>query len=119
MGAKRVEIAMDYRTILVAVSGGSASVGAVELACRLAHRFASHLEALHVRIDARELAVVPADGFSLPLAGNIIEFAIRDAAENAARARAVVDAARPADPRGAAAARYEPGAVAAADPRLA
>ena len=84
---------MDYRTILVAVSGGSASVGAVELACRLAHRFASHLEAFHVRVDARELAFVPADGFSAPLAGNVIELAIKDAAENAARARAIVDAA--------------------------
>jgi nucleotide-binding universal stress UspA family protein len=93
MGAKRVEIAMDYRTILVAVSGGSASAGAVEIACRLAHRFSSHVEAFHVRLDARELAFVPADGFTVPLAGNVIELAMQDAAENAARARAIVDAA--------------------------
>ena len=84
---------MDYRTILVAVSGGSASAGAVELACRLAHRFSSHLEAFHVRLDARELAFVPADGFSIPLAGNVIELAMQDAAENAARAKSIVDAA--------------------------
>jgi nucleotide-binding universal stress UspA family protein len=84
---------VDYRTILVAVSGGSASVGAVELACRLAHRFSSHVEAFHVRVDVRELAFLPADGFTLPLAGNVIELAMQDAAESAARARAVVDAA--------------------------
>jgi nucleotide-binding universal stress UspA family protein len=84
---------MEYRTILVAVSGGSASAGAIELACRLAHRFSSHLEAFHVRLDARELAFVPADGFSAPLAGSVIELAMQDAAENAARAKAIVDAA--------------------------
>src|SRR5215470_8976484 len=87
------EIAMDYRTILVAVSGGSASAGVVELACRLAHRFSSHLEAFHVRVDARELAFLPADGFSVPLAGNVIELATQDAAEHAARAKSIVDAA--------------------------
>jgi nucleotide-binding universal stress UspA family protein len=84
---------MEYRTILVAVSGGSASVGAVDLACRLAHRFSSHLEAFHVRLDARELAFLPADGFSVPLAGNVIELAMQDAAEHATRAKSIVDAA--------------------------
>ncbi|HEV2546546.1 MAG TPA: universal stress protein [Stellaceae bacterium] len=84
---------MEYRTILVAVSGGSASAGAVELACRLAHRFSSHLEAFHVRVDARELAFLPADGFSVPLSGNVIELAMEDAAANADRAKSIVDAA--------------------------
>jgi len=84
---------MEYRTILVAVSGGSASAGAVELACRLAHRFSSHLEAFHVRLDARELAFVPADGFGVPLAGNVIELATQGAVANAARAKSIVDAA--------------------------
>jgi hypothetical protein len=42
---------MGVRTILVAASGGTASNGALELACRLAQRFDAHLEGLHIRID--------------------------------------------------------------------
>lgn len=42
---------MQFRTILVAVSGGGASHSAVETACRLARRFHSHLEGLHVAVQ--------------------------------------------------------------------
>ena len=54
---------MDIRTILAAVSGGAASAGAIELACRLAQRFSSHLEGYHARLDPREMALIGADGF--------------------------------------------------------
>jgi len=39
---------MQIRTILAGVSGGSASGGVLDAACRLARRFNSHLEVLHV-----------------------------------------------------------------------
>jgi nucleotide-binding universal stress UspA family protein len=84
---------MEFRTILAAVSGGKASAGVVELACRLARRFASHLEAYHVRFDPRELVVMAADGLGTPLTGDIIETATRDAAAAAAHAQQMFDAA--------------------------
>jgi formate dehydrogenase assembly factor FdhD len=36
---------MRFKTIVAGVSGGSASNGALELACRFAERFGAHLEA--------------------------------------------------------------------------
>ena len=88
-----VETAMGIRTILAAVSGGAASAGAVELACRLAHRFASHLEGYHVRLDPRQMAFVAADGFGTALAGELVEQSMRDVADAAASARRLFDAA--------------------------
>jgi nucleotide-binding universal stress UspA family protein len=84
---------MEFRTILVALGGGSASAGAIELACRLARRFHSHLEALHARPDPRDMVVALGDGFATPMAGTILEQATRDAAAAAEKARALFDAA--------------------------
>ena len=41
----------SIRTILVGASGGSASNGAIELACRFADRLCAHVEGFHVLID--------------------------------------------------------------------
>ncbi len=84
---------MEFRTILAAVSGGKASAGVIELACRLARRFSGHLEAYHVRLDPRELVVAIADGLGTPLSGDIIESATRDAAAAAERAHRIFTAA--------------------------
>lgn len=47
---------MTYvKTILAAASGGSASGGAVELACRLARRFEAHIEGFHAKPDPFDL----------------------------------------------------------------
>ena len=78
---------MEYHTILAAVSGGKASAGVIELACRLARRFGSHLEAYHVRLDPRELVVVATDGLGTPLTADIIETATREAEAAATAAR--------------------------------
>lgn len=48
---------MAIRTILAGASGGSASGGALELACRLAGRFGARLEAMHVRLDIGEVVM--------------------------------------------------------------
>lgn len=84
---------MDMRTILAAVSGGAASSGVVELACRLAHRFDSHLEVLHARPDPSEMVAATADGFATSLSGDILEQVMQDAADMAAGARRIFDAA--------------------------
>lgn len=65
---------MAIKTILAGVSGGTASNGAVELACRLASQFGAHLEALHVRVDVEDLMLsAGATGFALPLDGRWID----------------------------------------------
>lgn len=84
---------MGIRTILAAVSGGQASVGVVELGCRLALHFNSHVEFLHVRVDPRDMAFAGADGFGTPLVGDLVELAAREATETARQARALFDAA--------------------------
>ncbi len=82
---------MHFRTILAAVSGGTAAPGTVELACRLARHFNSHLEGFHVRFDPRELAIAAADGIGMPLADNIIQRAEQEGLDAAARARKLFD----------------------------
>ena len=83
---------MEFRTIFAGIGGGSASAGAIDLACRLAGRFGSHVEGFHMRLDLRT-QVLAAAGLA-PLASERIEHARLDAAaETAARARASFDAA--------------------------
>lgn len=48
---------MTIKTILAGLSGGSASHGVIELACRLAKQFDAHVEGLHIRIDVGELVI--------------------------------------------------------------
>jgi nucleotide-binding universal stress UspA family protein len=64
---------MSLKTILVAASGGTASDGAVETACRLAERFSAHVEGFHVRIDASQVIALASDGFGMPAAGDWID----------------------------------------------
>jgi len=46
---------MTIRTILAAASGGTATNGAIELACRFARRFDAHIEGFHAKADPRTL----------------------------------------------------------------
>ncbi len=48
---------MVIKTIMVGVSGGTASNGTCEIACRLAARFHAHLTALHVRPDISGMVI--------------------------------------------------------------
>lgn len=82
---------MQMRTILAAVSGGSASFGALELACRLALRFGSHVEALHVQVDPQDVAVAVADPFGAATAGLFIDEVTRASARDLARSRSLFD----------------------------
>ena len=59
---------MTIRTVLVAASGGSATEGAIELACRLTAQLGAHVEAYHVLVDpvAVLMTLGAGDGFAVP-----------------------------------------------------
>jgi nucleotide-binding universal stress UspA family protein len=80
----------DIRTILAAASGGAATAATLELACRLADRFAAHLEVLHVRPDARTVFAGTID-IASPASTELLEGIMREAAARAAQSRALFD----------------------------
>jgi nucleotide-binding universal stress UspA family protein len=70
---------MALKTILVAASGGTASDGAMEIACRAAARTGAHLEALHVKPDPKQVAaMIMGDGFGMPISGEWFDRLIAD-----------------------------------------
>ena len=84
---------MTYHNIFVAVSGGSASQGALDLAARLARQHGAHLEGFHVRADARDIALAYGDGFGTPVVGDLMERTAQEVADTAARAKQMFDKA--------------------------
>lgn len=84
---------MAIRTILTAVSGGSASEGVVELSVRLATRFGAHVEGLHARLDEGQTLMLYGDGMALPMAGDLIDRIAAEAAASAAIAKGCFEAA--------------------------
>jgi nucleotide-binding universal stress UspA family protein len=76
------------RTILAGASGGSASDGAIELACRLADRLCAHVEGFHVLLDPVAVFGSAGAGGGLALSGDVVAGMIDDANENAAKAKA-------------------------------
>ncbi len=84
---------MGYKTILAALSGGTASDGVMELACRLARRFEAHVEGFHVQIDPRQVLMMAAGGFGRPLPGEWIDKLAAEAAGNAAKTKKAFEAA--------------------------
>jgi nucleotide-binding universal stress UspA family protein len=84
---------MSCKTILAAASGGTASDGVMELACRLARRFEAHVEGFHIRIDPRQVLMAAADGFGMPLLGGWIDELTAEAAATAAKTKVAFDAA--------------------------
>jgi nucleotide-binding universal stress UspA family protein len=80
---------MTIRTILVGASGGSASDGATELACRLAVRFGAHLEGYHVKVDPNEIVMAAAgSGVGMPVDTGWMDQLAEDADALAAKTRA-------------------------------
>ena len=82
---------MSIRTIFVALSGGSAGQGAVDLACHLARRFEAHVEGFHVRADPTEAAL--GYGLGAPVVGDLIERTAQEIAHSAERAKQHFDKA--------------------------
>jgi nucleotide-binding universal stress UspA family protein len=83
---------MRFKTILAGVSGGSASNGALELACRFAERFGAHLEAFHARLDPRDLLTYAGDGFGA-MSGEFIDRFVEDVDATAKETKASFEAA--------------------------
>jgi nucleotide-binding universal stress UspA family protein len=75
------------RTILVPLSGGAASEGTIETACRLAHRFGAHIEALHVRADPCDSLPLLACDISPSVTDELIAMAAKDSDARAAKAK--------------------------------
>lgn len=84
---------MAIRAILAPLSGGAASEGAIETACRLAKRFGAHVAALHVRLDAREALPLLGPDVAAPVASQLVEAMIRESTEGEERAKALFEAA--------------------------
>jgi nucleotide-binding universal stress UspA family protein len=82
---------MAIRTILAAAGGGTATLGAIDLGCRLAGRFAAHLEGFHVRPDPRAMLAAAGEDIVTPPSAALIAGAIEEAAAAAARTRALFD----------------------------
>jgi nucleotide-binding universal stress UspA family protein len=74
---------MTIRTILAAAGGGTATAGAIDLACRLAQRFAAHVEGFHVIADPRALFAATGEGV-IPSSGLIEGLAEQESAKAAA-----------------------------------
>jgi nucleotide-binding universal stress UspA family protein len=64
---------MTIKTILVAASGGSATTGAIELACQLTQRFRAHIEGYHVLLDPQAAFAAMGEEAGLGLTGTLIE----------------------------------------------
>jgi hypothetical protein len=59
---------MSIKTILAAASGGTASNGAIELACRFARRFDAHIEGFHAKANPADLLAYAGDVYPRALA---------------------------------------------------
>jgi nucleotide-binding universal stress UspA family protein len=88
----REDFDMVIRTILLPLSGGATSAAAAETAAQLAVRFRAHLEALHVRGDPRDALPMIGQDISTPVTADLIEMAMRESDESAARAKAAFEA---------------------------
>jgi len=82
---------MSIRTILAAASGGSATAGAIDLACQLARRFEAHLEGFHVLPDPTAVFAAAGVGMGAPVSVGLVETAMAQAVTQAAETRALFE----------------------------
>jgi nucleotide-binding universal stress UspA family protein len=80
---------MGIKTILVAASGGTATGGAIDIACRLAQRFRAHLEGYHARLDIPGAAAALGEGAALGPTGMIVESMLAEGKAAASDARSL------------------------------
>jgi nucleotide-binding universal stress UspA family protein len=86
---------MTIRTVLVAASGGSATEGAIELACRLAAQFGAHVEAYHVLVDPVSVFVAlgASDGVGIGVPQSYFDAMNAQAEATASKVEAAFEAA--------------------------
>jgi nucleotide-binding universal stress UspA family protein len=83
---------MTFKTILAAASGGTASDGTIELACRFARRFGAHLEAFHAKPDPRDLFTYSTDSFGTSMSGDFVDRFVKDSDSIATKTKAAFEA---------------------------
>ncbi len=84
---------MPLTSILVAASGGSASNGAIELACRIAAESGAHLENFHARIDPVQAMMWAGGDFAIATSAGWIDRMEADSSELAAKTKTAFDEA--------------------------
>ena len=82
-----------FKSILVPVSDAESGAVPLDIALRLAGTFASHVTALHVRIDPTTAVPLVGEGMSGAMVEEMISVAEAQGAQRAKAARAVFDAA--------------------------
>ena len=82
---------MTIKTILVTASGGRATGAAIDLACRLAHRFQAHLECYHVLLYMEAALTALGEAAGLTATSAVIESMTADAQVRAEETRALLD----------------------------
>jgi nucleotide-binding universal stress UspA family protein len=82
---------MSIRTILAATSGGSATAGAVHLACQLSKRFSAHVEGYHVLLDPTAAVAAVDNGLGAIAPVALIETMLDDAKAKASETRALFE----------------------------
>ena len=75
------------RSLLVPATGTETDLTALTTAAKIARAFSAHIEVLHVRLDAIDVAVQTASGQGGPLVEHLIQQLEQDAHERESRAR--------------------------------
>src|SRR5690242_17324858 len=75
------------RSILVPATGTEADLTSLAPALKIARDFSAHIDVLHVRLDAVDVAVKAASGQGGPLVEHLIQQIEQDAHERETRAR--------------------------------
>lgn len=83
---------MTYKTMLVVVGSADAGEATLETAYQVAQKFGTHIEALHVRTDARGLVPYTGEGMDGSMIEEIMEVTEREGGERAQTTRAAFDA---------------------------
>jgi len=84
---------MTIRRILVPLDGGDQSKAALQAGLAVGQALAAHVSALHVHHDAKDSIPLLGEGMSVAMIEDMIRIAETEAAERAAKARALFDEA--------------------------
>lgn len=82
---------MDYKRITAVIGGADTNRSTLGLAFAVGRQFSAHVEALHVRADPRQAIPYMGEGMSGAMVDDILRMAEKEAADRAAKARAIFD----------------------------
>jgi nucleotide-binding universal stress UspA family protein len=90
-GCRTEEAPMSIRKILLPLTGTAAGEAALECALIVARLWNAHVSALHVRIDARDVAPLAGEGLSGAMIEEMMTATEKESAERARAVRALFD----------------------------